>query len=419
MLEGMPESMLEAILIGVCLGIISGLIPGIHNNTFSALILAYLPLLFEFFSPEEVALIIFTNAITHTFIDILPSIFIGVPNEDTALSILPSHEMVLEGRGFQAVSISAFSSMFSFLVSLPVFLLFNLFLSSNWKFLYEITPFFLILVIFFLVFSEKGDIYAASLNIWLKRAYSLFIIVLSGIIGYFAFKYSFYVEIRVGSSVFIPMMLGFFAVPVVYAGMQNRSEIPEQRVTLNVPKVRHVLPGSFSGALVSLFPGVSSGIAAAISTARLKSREAYISAISAANTSNVMLCFSVLFSTGFTRSGAANAFKYVIGSHFNNNEIMNLIFIGLFVAVLSLCITLLLGALFSKFVVKTERVSRLSLAILVFVFLYSFYMTGVFGILILLASSFTGLLTVKLNVKRVACMGCIILPVLLYRLGYV
>ncbi|RLI77685.1 hypothetical protein DRP07_11960 [Archaeoglobales archaeon] len=409
--------MLEAILIGICLGVISGLIPGIHNNTFSALILAYLPFLFELFSPEEVALIIFTNAITHTFIDILPSVFIGVPDEDTALSILPSHEMVLEGRGFHAVSISAFSSVFSFLMSLPLFALFIFLLPSRWIFLYKITPLFLVLVISFLVFSEKEDIYAGSLNIWLKRGYSLFILVLSGIIGYFAFKYSFYVEIRAGSSVFIPMMLGFFAVPVVYAGMQNRSEIPEQRVSLTIPRVGHILPGSLSGALVSLFPGVSSGIAAAISTAKLESREAYISAISAANTSNAMLCFSVLFSTGFTRSGAANAFKFVIGGHLNNNEMMNLIFIGLFVAVLSFCITLLLGAIFSRFVVKTERVSRLSLAILVFVFLYSLYMTGVFGVLILLASSFAGLLTMKLKVKRVACMGCIILPVLLYRIG--
>ncbi len=411
--------MLEAILIGICLGVISGLIPGIHNNTFSALILAYLPLLFELFSPEEVALIIFTNAITHTFIDILPSVFIGVPDEDTALSILPSHEMVLEGRGFHAVSISAFSSMLSFLVSLPVFLLFNLFLFSNWRFLYSITPIFLLLVIFFLVFSEKGDIYAGPLNIWLKRGYSFFIIILSGIIGYFAFKYSFYAEIRAGSSIFIPMMLGFFAVPVVYAGMQNRSEIPEQRVSLSIPEVKHVLPGSFSGALVSLFPGVSSGIAAVISTARLGSKEAYISAISAANTSNAMLCFSVLFSTGFTRSGAANAFKSVIGSHFNNNEVMNLILVGLFVAALSLIITLILGVVFSKFIVKMERASRLSSAILAFVFLYTMYMTGVFGILILIFSSITGLLAARLGVKRVASMGCIILPVLLYRLGYV
>ncbi len=411
--------MLEAILIGICLGIVSGLIPGIHNNTFSAIILAYLPLLYGFFSSEEVALIIFTNAITHTFIDILPSIFIGVPDEDTALSILPSHEMVLEGRGFYAVSISAFSSMFSFLLSLPVFLLFNLFLSSNWTLLYEITPAFLIFVIIFLVFSEKGDIYSASLNIWLKRGYSFLIIVLSGIIGYLAFSYSFLAELRAGSSVFIPMMLGFFAVPVVYAGMKNRSEIPEQEVTLIFPEARHVLPGSLSGALVSLFPGVSSGIAAVISTTRLGSKEAYISAISAANTSNAILCFSVLFATGFARSGAANAFKSVIGSHLNHNEIMNLILVGLFVAALSLIITLILGAVFSKFVVKTERVSRLSSAILAFVFLYTLYMTGVFGIIILIFSSITGLLAARLGVRRVASMGCIILPVLLYRLGYV
>ncbi|MBO8183294.1 MAG: tripartite tricarboxylate transporter permease [Archaeoglobus sp.] len=408
--------MLEALLLGVALGIISGLTPGVHNNTFSALILAYLSTLSNFFTPEEVAVIIFANAITHTFIDILPSIFIGIPDEDTALSILPSHEMVLVGRGFQAVSISALSSMISFISSLPIFLTFILILPLIWRLISALTPFFLIFVITLLIFSEKPEIYSGRLNIWLRRSYSLSIILLSGGIGYFAFKYSFLAEVRAGGNVFIPMMLGFFAIPVVLMGMRNTSEIPKQKIAIEFPRLDKVLIGSLSGAMVSLFPGVSSGVAAAISTAKLKSKEAYISAISAANTSNAILCFAVLFSTGLTRSGAANSFRFVVGYDLTHNEILNLILIAVIVASVSFLITLALGAVLSRFLVKTERISKLSLLIFIFIFLYTLFMTGLIGLLILLACSLTGMLALKLGVKRVACMGSIIIPVLIYRL---
>jgi len=407
---------LEALVFGIALGTLSGLIPGIHNNTFSALMLAYLPILSEFFSPEEIAVIIFANAITHTFIDILPSIFIGVPDEDTVLSVLPSHEMVLEGRGFQAVSISALSSVLSFYASLPLFGLFFFFLSSIWRYVSAVTPVFLFFVIVFLVFSEKSEIYAGRFNVWLRRGYSFLVISISGVIGYFAFEHSFFVELRAGSSVFIPLMLGFFAVPVVLTSIQNTSKIPEQNVKIEMPRLKETLYGSFSGALVSLFPGVSSGIAAAISTSRLKDREGYISAISAANTSNAILCFSVLFSTGVTRSGAASSFKYAAGYELTHIEVLNLLLIGVIVAAISFLITLTFGVVFSKSLVKIERVSRLSLLILAFVIAYTAFMTGVAGLLILLASSLTGLLTIRLGVRRVACMGSVIVPVLLYRL---
>jgi putative membrane protein len=406
---------LKAVFFGIALGVVSGLTPGVHNNTFSALLLAYLPYLSQFFSEEEIAIIIFANAITHTFIDIIPSVFIGVPDEDTALSILPSHEMVLEGRGFQAISISALSSMLSFLIALLVFPIFILALPQVWSFLHAITPFFLIAVLTFLVFSEKPEVYTGKFNIWLRRCYSLLVILLSGFIGYVAFKYSFLSEVRPGGNVFIPMMLGFFALPVVLVGMKNESEIPKQKIGIGKPRLRHVFLGSLSGALVSLFPGVSSGIAAAISTARLKSREAYISAVSASNTSNAILCFSVLFSTGLTRSGAANSFKYVIGYELSFNESVNLILIGLIVASVSLILTLVLGGLSSSLLVRTEKASKLSFLILIFIFAYTPFMTGLFGIILLLASSSAGLLAVKFRVRRVACMGSIILPVLIYR----
>ena len=50
------------------------------------------------------------NAITHTFLDFIPSVFLGAPDGDTALTLLPGHRMVLAGRGYEAVKCSVIGS---------------------------------------------------------------------------------------------------------------------------------------------------------------------------------------------------------------------------------------------------------------------------------------------------------------------
>ena len=64
-------------------------------------------------------------AITHTFTDFLPSIFLGAPDEDTALSTLPGHRFLLKGKGYGAVRLTLIGSFFGLLVALalsPIFI---------------------------------------------------------------------------------------------------------------------------------------------------------------------------------------------------------------------------------------------------------------------------------------------------------
>lgn len=96
-------------LAGTGLGAVTGLIPGLHTNNVALLlfmisgIAGTLNLYF--------CIMIVAAAISHTFLDIVPSTFIGAPEEDTALVVLPAHSMVLKGRGYEAISLSALSSL--------------------------------------------------------------------------------------------------------------------------------------------------------------------------------------------------------------------------------------------------------------------------------------------------------------------
>ena len=52
-------------------------------------------------------------AITHTFVDFIPSIFLGCPDTDTELSVLPGHEMLKKGEGYEAIMRTAYGGLIS------------------------------------------------------------------------------------------------------------------------------------------------------------------------------------------------------------------------------------------------------------------------------------------------------------------
>jgi len=79
-----------AVILGMLVGIFTGLIPGIHINLVFGIFLGSSMFLFEVSSFAAVAFIV-AVAIMHTFIDFIPSIYLGAPNEDTALSTMPGH----------------------------------------------------------------------------------------------------------------------------------------------------------------------------------------------------------------------------------------------------------------------------------------------------------------------------------------
>ena len=124
---GTPELLLAIIiftLLGSLAGIITGLVPGIHVNTVAYVILASQSLIismavwaFGWASPSSLELLIIVsclvigNVITHTFLDFIPSVFLGAPDSDTALSLLPGHRMMLAGRGYEAVKYSVIGSL--------------------------------------------------------------------------------------------------------------------------------------------------------------------------------------------------------------------------------------------------------------------------------------------------------------------
>lgn len=392
--------MLEAAVLGTALGIVAGLTPGIHSNTFAALILLHAA------SFENAGVMIICSAISYTIADIVPTTILGVPDEETAIGVFPAHEMVLEGRAFEAISLSALSSFLALLLSIPLF--FTVFaVSSYYDYVRMVTPYVLLLTSAFLILSERAGEFEGSLASWRKRLYALLVFSLSGFIGVIAFNNFHLAEVNPAGSVLLPLLTGLFGAPILVQSLGGK--IPDQVLTIRLPDINSAAKGALSGFFVSLFPGISSGIATAIASFSEKRREGYIAAMSAANTSNALICLFMLMVIGKARSGAADALKKLaIIPTFQDVAILSLVS-GLVSLVATLAISYLL-------ISKIRDVSLLPLSVIIFLFLIGvvYVFTGIFGLAIFFAAIPIGLSAVLLDVKRVNCMGCLILPIMLH-----
>ncbi len=104
---------LIALTLGTCFGIITGLIPGVHINLISLLLVSFSAVLLIFLSPLALGVFIIAMAITHTFLDSIPGIYLGAPDADQALNVLPGHRLLLKGLGHCAVLYTTIGSLFS------------------------------------------------------------------------------------------------------------------------------------------------------------------------------------------------------------------------------------------------------------------------------------------------------------------
>src|SRR3990167_6820790 len=95
------------LILGIFIGTFTGLTPGVHINLIGAILVSLSASVFFGINPLYFVVFIVAMSITHVFVDFIPSIFLGCPDDETALSVLPGHEMLKTGRGYEAVMLSS------------------------------------------------------------------------------------------------------------------------------------------------------------------------------------------------------------------------------------------------------------------------------------------------------------------------
>ena len=392
-------------LIGVLLGTISGIIPGVHANTLAGVLLSLQVSLMSFFSPLVLAGAMFAALITHTFVDSIPSTFLGIPDADTSLAVLPAHALCLEGNGEEAVRIAALGSACAMVIAVPLSIICFFLLPA-------LQPYFDWWIGILLIATMGYMIVTSEVPGW---ALALFCV--SGILGVFSLRYAFisWHTLAGSSAILMPLLTGLFGISVLITASQGT--MPEQHFRGIRMEERNIMKysalGTVAGVAVGWLPGLSTASANSVLASFIgyeKNRRTYILATSAANTSNAFIGLAALFALSRMRNGVMVAI-----SELPLPTMSELTVIGVLAACAAYGITVVLSRSASRLNGIDGRL--LNHAVIAFIIILCIILTGPFGVLILILATALGLVPHLVNIPRVFCMGAIIVPVILYSFG--
>lgn len=395
---------LIASLLGISAGILTGLIPGIHINLVSLLVVSLSVYLLDIFSLPSLGVFIISMAITHTFLDVLPAIFLGAPDADTALGVLPGHRLLLQGMGYEAVKLTVIGSLSSLILALFLFPLFIIIVPNIYQKLQVYIGWILLLIVIYMILIEKG------LD---KKFWAFTVFLMAGILGIMDLTMP-----NLKQPLF-PMLSGLFGISMLIVSLTKKVEIPKQRITdtIRIPKfenIRALIAGTFSGSFVSFFPGLGPAQAAILGSnimGRL-STYSFLILIGSINTVNMAVSLVSLYTINKARNGAVLAIRELLTTIDLNTLIIFLAAI-LFAGGIATFLALFLARFFIKIVEKVNY-QYLGLSVILLITTLVFYFSSWMGLLILAISTAIGIIPNIVNVKRSHSMGCLMLPVILF-----
>ncbi len=295
-----------SIFLGIIIGIITGLMPGIHINLVSIIILSMLSFILKVTDQLTVSVFILTVAITHTFLDAIPTIFLGAPEADTSLGVLPGHRLLLKGFGYEAVVLSALGSLISLFVVVVLSPLLILYASTFYSLISGYMVYILIGASLFLIL-EQDDSFLA-----------LIVFLISGALGLAVFN------LKTLNQPLLPMFTGLFGVSQLIISYFSEVNIPRQFITnINIKYkelLKSVVGSTLSGLIFGYLPASGSSQAAMLASKFTeRSNRTFLFMVGFLNTFVMMLSFIALYTIGKARNGAVVAISQIMEKISLNN----------------------------------------------------------------------------------------------------
>lgn len=348
-------------VLGVLCGTVTGLIPGIHVNTVGAFVFSGSTTVLAFLSPEILGVFLISMSISHALLEFIPSMFLGVPEEGTVLSVLPGHHLVLQGRGKEAIRLVALGGFGSILVIILLLPLFMLILPPLYGFMRPYIWILLVVVVVYMFIQSNREL--SSL------AWSVIIFLFSGIVGWVMLNS----PIASGVSLMC-VFTGMFGVSTLLFSLSESSIVPPQREdhTIHVDGniLRGIFAGGIAGSILGFLPGMGpaqgSLIAQEISGGgdQGENKDGFLVAMSGVNVSDSLFSLLALYLIGNPRSGIAVYIGKLI-QVFDFNHVIFYIFVSITAVSLALILCLKLGDRLSE-CIQQLMYSRLSWMVIIF-----------------------------------------------------
>lgn len=404
-----------ACLLGVGIGTITGMTPGIHVNTAGAILFAVSTILLSFVSPEFLCVLMVSMSIAHAILEFVPSMLLGVPEEGTALTVLPGHKMVLEGRSKEAIRIVSIGGFGAIIVTILLLPIFAIVLPPTYEFLKPVTWILLLIASIYLIYKVTSTLKGF---LW-----SLLLFILSGILGWIIFQ----APLSSGISLMC-VFSGLFGISTILFSLNDNSTIPHQNkfyeLDLDNAKIKSIITGGTTGAILGFLPGFGPAQGSVIAQSASgqsnnddENTTNFLLVISGLNTSDCLFSLIAIYLIGNPRSGIAVYMSYLI-SEFNLSHLIAFIFASLISVSLSLALCLKLGDSFSKLMSGIDY-RKLSIAVIVLqvilLYIFGLYYQAplLYLTLMLITSTAMGLLPHYLDVGKSHLMGVLIIPAII------
>lgn len=388
------------VLAGITLGTMSGLVPGLHANNFALLLAGFAPSIPA--PPLYVGAAMLAAGVTHTFLDVVPALALGVPDPAMAPTALPGHKLVIQGRGREAIRLSALGSLLAVVFAVPLAIPVTLAMQRAYPTIAANITLVLGTVSLAMILTERS---------WVSRLGAAIAFAASGILGLAT------LDIQSGGvlpagDMLAPLFAGLFGAPILIEALSGTGVPPQadERVTSTGRVIVSVaLVGTLSGALVGYLPGISSAIAASAALVVLPHRgpRPFVIASSGVNTANTIFALFALVALGSPRTGVLVALD-------NTDVPLDLPVLLASVAIaasVAFVLVLVVGDRYLSLVGAVDNV-RLTVTVLGFLVILVVAFAGPLGLGVFLVSTVIGLIPARFGARRMTCMGVLLVPIL-------
>lgn len=387
------------LIFGTVTGTITGLIPGIHPNT----IIPISIVLFPYFGSSNYFSFLIGLLISHYFLNYIPSAFIGVPDDESAVAAVPMHNLTILGKGYEAVILAGFGAFFGIIFSIFLFILISMTNIDFYTFYSNLKPFIPYILMLFMLFSI---IFSKN------RVWTFLIILFSGILGTLVFykNPSFDYSLTV-------VFTGMFGIPLLFENL-NKKELGSQFISFPEIKLSYLKSAIFGtlGGFLRIFIPATGGAQMNYFLSKVikeENIENFIISQGSITLSNELFSILAILMIGTGRSGISEAItnlkiEYVQSELFSN-------------VLIATGISFLILTVVSKYFLQNLNkydyglISKVLIGfctILIVILSFNSYM--LYHIVIYLVSISIGILCVKKRVNLSNMMAVLIFPTILY-----
>lgn len=391
---------LLATLIGISFGIFTGLTPGVHINLVSVMLLSISPYLLKITNPLTIATVIIAMGITHAFLDNIPSIFLGAPDPETVMTVLPGHKLLFQGLGWDAVRLTVIGSLLCLILAIAIAPLFAIIFPPLYSLVQPYTAWILIAIIIAMISRNSN------------KKWAVITFLFSGALGWVV------LNMNISQPLF-PLLSGMFGISGLLLSLSSSTDIPPQtdKETIKLQKKDFlaIIGGALSGSIIALFPGLGPAQAAALSTIVLRTKEyTYLILTGGINTVNFIIALISVYTIDKARNGAIAVVMEII----TVLDIPKLVFFAAVVLItggIATILTLKIAKVFSKLMNKINY-RYISIGIIIFILILCVALSGWIGLLVIFVSTAVGVIPQLTDCCRSNAMGCILVPVILFYL---